>query len=341
MYHGECSSKKADLLLQVQGDAMNKVIEQQHRHPYPYRISTITATGSINTEINLDIFYDILTICENDQDDGVTYVEYGKKKSDMIYKGFTKKITIAKRKIITNSKRFDNQVTFVYRKNVLMNGERVIALLNIKAFRNGNLQITGLKYIEQGHHLIDILIKLIRDASKTYPDIVTDINAIENKNYMVRLINSDFKIGWMLKRELLYKVFMNNFENEVSYEPCIYPGVKIQYFFNTLNSMQNGVCKCEKDRCIIGKSTGDGDGMCKKITIAVFQSGSVIITGAQNHEQIMETYEFIKGVMEYYRDEIERKLVDHLLPEKNKSSRKIILLNKKNVIYPKDHYLAS
>jgi TATA-box binding protein (TBP) (component of TFIID and TFIIIB) len=312
-----------------------KNIEEYHHH-HPYRISTITATGSVNTEINLDRFYDILHICENDEDNGVTYAEYGKKKSDMVFKGFTKKITIAKRKITTNSKRFDNQVTFVYRKNEIINGERITALLNIKAFRNGNLQITGLKYIEQGKHVIDILINLLTHTAKTYPDIVVDIDALENKNFLVRLINSDFRIGWLLKRELLYKVFMNNFENEVSFEPCIYPGVKIQYFFNKLNCMQNGVCKCKTERCIIGKNSGDGDGMCKKITIAVFQSGSVIITGAQNHEQIMETYEFIKGVMDYYRDEIERKIVESSSVEKNsKKTRKVILLKKKDIIYPK------
>jgi TATA-box binding protein (TBP) (component of TFIID and TFIIIB) len=326
LYHGEESLSE-----------MKNIEEEEHHHHHPYRISTITATGSVNTEINLDRFYDILHICENDEDDGVTYAEYGKKKSDMVFKGFTKKIAIAKRKITTNSKRFDNQVTFVYRKNEIINGERITALLNIKAFRNGNLQITGLKYIEQGKRVIDILINLLTHTAKTYPDIVVDINALENKNFLVRLINSDFRIGWLLKRELLYKVFMNNFENEVSFEPCIYPGVKIQYFFNRLNCMQNGVCKCETERCIIGKSSGDGDGMCKKITIAVFQSGSVIITGAQNHEQIMETYEFIKGVMEYYRDEIERKIVESSSVEKNnrKKNRKVILLNKKDIIYPK------
>ena len=41
---------------------------------------------------------------------------------------------------------------------------------------------------------------------------------------------------------------------------------------------------------------GNGDGDCKKITIAAFSSGSVIITGARAKEQIDDCYNFINRV---------------------------------------------
>ena len=71
----------------------------------------------------------------------------------------------------------------------------------------------------------------------------------------------------------------------ISYEPCIYPGVNIKYFINTNNRC--GICECEN--LCNGKGNGCGDGNCKKVTIAVFKSGKVIITGGQNKDQIVES----------------------------------------------------
>ena len=82
--------------------------------PTDYRISTITATGSVGTTIDLDILYSCLE-CNDDEflDDNIVYVEYGKKKSETIYKGYSKKFNINRRKT-EPSKRFDNQLTIVF-----------------------------------------------------------------------------------------------------------------------------------------------------------------------------------------------------------------------------------
>lgn len=296
--------------------------------PAPYRISTITATGSVNTEINLDVFYDVLSICGDDANEGVVYAEYGKKKSDTVYKGFSKKFLVNKRKLSTTSKRFDNQVTIVYKKAEV----GYHSLLNIKIFKNGNVQITGIKYIEQGSKMVDIIVAMLQDVY-THKDqsIVKSISDIENTNYAIRLINSDFKIGFPIKRELLYKVFTQKYFHDCSFEPCIYPGVKIQYFYNTVKVGQ-GVCCCTKP-CITGKGSGNSDGNCKKITIAVFQSGCVIITGAQSHAQINEAYAFIKGILLKHQQDIEKKT---LLPVEVEEAvpKKVVMINKRKIIYP-------
>jgi TATA-box binding protein (TBP) (component of TFIID and TFIIIB) len=51
-----------------------------------------------------------------------------------------------------------------------------------------------------------------------------------------------------------------------------------------------------------GKGNGDGDGKCKKVTIAVFKSGKIIITGGQNKSQLEDSYEFIKDFIEDKKD---------------------------------------
>lgn len=304
-------------------------------HTAKYRISTITATGSVNTEINLDLFYDSLAICGNDEDEGVVYVEYGKKKSETVYKGFSKKFLVNKRKVSSTTKRFDNQVTIVYRRNETVDGVSFNSSLNIKVFKNGNVQITGIKYIEQGSRMIDTIIGILTNVYKNNPDIIKDPESMMNKNYSICLINSDFRIGFAIKRDLLYKIFTANYENDCSFEPCIYPGVKMQYFYNsrantTTHIHKDGLCHCDTP-CLVGKGNGREEGSCKKITIAVFQSGCVIITGAQSHAQINESHDFITSVLNGYRNEIEKKLVQPVEP---KLPRKIVMINKKNIIYP-------
>lgn len=310
--------------------------------PTPYRISTITATGSVNTEIDLDVFYDSLRIIDaNDTEkNGILYAEYGKKKSDTVYKGTSKKTQQTRRttscvdsdKQLSATKRFDNQVTIVYRL-IDATVKSPKNALNVKIFKNGNIQITGIKHIDQGKRMIDVIIQILIDMyDRGNHDVILDRNQLKNINYTIRLINSDFKIGFPVKREFLYRVFVEEYENDCCFEPCIYPGVKIRYFFNTHNNVKDGICHCRK-HCDVGKGSGEGDGNCKKITVAVFQSGCVIITGAQSSVQIEEAYTFIRDVLLQNKDSIEKKVVvredNEVVTPKTKH-----VIKKSSIVYP-------
>jgi TATA-box binding protein (TBP) (component of TFIID and TFIIIB) len=249
-------------------------------------------------EVNLDILYDNLYI--SSESTGITFIEYGKKREETLCKGFAKKFLINRRRE-RPTKRFDNQLTIAYRVNET-------TLINIKVFKNGNIQMTGVKNIDQGYTMIDVLINLIKDVHKEDNNVVTDIDNIKNANYKICLINTDFRIGFEIKRDNLFKLLIKDYENIVSYEPCIYPGVKIQYFWNSQNPLMDGVCHCE-NKCFLKKKSGNGHGEsnCKKITISNFQSGAVIITGSQQKEQIDECYKYINDVLYTNVDKIEKK----------------------------------
>jgi TATA-box binding protein (TBP) (component of TFIID and TFIIIB) len=45
-------------------------------------------------------------------------------------------------------------------------------------------------------------------------------------------------------------------------------------------------------------------GSCKKITIAAFQTGSIIITGARNKAQLDEAYEFMNRILKAHKDSV-------------------------------------
>jgi TATA-box binding protein (TBP) (component of TFIID and TFIIIB) len=257
--------------------------------PTHYKISTITATGSLPFEsINLEQLYNAIPITEpdvNNDGGGFSYIEYGEKKAAVFAKGFHKKMVITRRKK-KNSKRFDNQATVII---WMSNADGSITRTNMKVFKNANVQMTGLKTINQGKEAIQFMSKHLSQT--------TQFKAKEkpNANYRIRLINSDYKLGIEIKRDILDKI-VQDYNIFCNYEPCIYPGVKIQYCYNQKNEANNGVCNCSK-KCN-GKGQGQGDGDCKRVTISVFQSGCVIITGAQSTAQIDEAYLFINELIE-------------------------------------------
>lgn len=274
--------------------------------PSPYKVSTITATGCIGVEMNLDNLYNAIDIDRVEpgaaSNKFITYVEYGTKKSDTVYKGTCKRVEASRRRK-PKAKRFDNQVTIVI-VNFLASGSSHI--VNVKCFRNGNVQMTGLRHIESGHDIICFLMKAIeRTQRQKLIEIVSDTSTMRGCDYRVRLINSDFKIGFDVKRDVLHRIVQFEYGVFATYEPCIYPGVKIQYFWNQdYGDNLEGRCRCH--RMCSGKGTSEKSGFCKKITISVFQSGCVIITGAQSYKQVDDARSFLCALVLKHADRVRR-----------------------------------
>ena len=235
------------------------------------RISTMTAVCKISEEIKLDNLYNSIEI-----NDVIKYVQY---KSD-ISKGYSEK-ALKKTRKKTVRKMFFNQITMhIFNEK----------LINVKVFNNGKIQMTGLKNPDQGKGTIDILIKeLSKLNNKETPIFEGDLNI---SDYDIVLINSDFDIKYRVNRDILHREIIN-IGMYSSYEPTIYPGVNIKYFYNNIN--EAGVCNCSS-KCN-GKGSGKGDGDCKKITIAVFNSGKIIITGGNSFDQVLISYEFINSLL--------------------------------------------
>lgn len=260
-----------------------------------YRISTITATGSIKTEVFLDVLYRMLA--EHTPKE-ISYLEYGANKHELQSIGVksTKTKNTNKNKE-EKKRRFDNQLTIVmfYMDNKY----------NIKLFKNGNVQITGVKSIDKGNDTINFLIEIIRNIYTRYnKGVIKSIDTLMNSDYRIRLINSDFKINFEIRLDHLYNIATKKYNITCSYEPCIYPGAKIEYYYPN-----NGYCKC-KTFC-----NGKSD-VCKKITIAVFQSGCVIITGANKIEHIEVAYAFICKMLKDNMKEIKRNKLVLPIPTK-------------------------
>jgi TATA-box binding protein (TBP) (component of TFIID and TFIIIB) len=233
------------------------------------RISTMTAISSINSDINLDNLYKNIKI-----NNILTYIKHG----SMGEKGESNKKKRKSRKP-KQEKSFFNQVTIhIYCDK----------FVNVKLFNNGKIQMTGLKYENHGEKIMDILIPYLKELNLECSDKILSESDISYTPFNIVLINSDFSLGFKIKREVVHREIVDAGLYS-SYEPCIYPGVNIKYYYNL--ATDHGICNCSK--ICNGKGNGDGDGCCKRVTIVVFMSGEIIITGARTREQLVIAYNFI------------------------------------------------
>ena len=52
---------------------------------------------------------------------------------------------------------------------------------------------------------------------------------------------------------------------------------------------------CEKS--CKGQGNGNGEAECKRITMSIFRTGKIIITGARKMEQIETAYNFLNNIL--------------------------------------------
>lgn len=119
----------------------------------------------------------------------------------------------------------------------------------------------------------------------------------------VSLINTDYSLNRDIQQDTLHKLFMEEYNLFSMLEKTIYQGVNAKYFYNT-NNKGTGVCACGADSFCKGQGTGDGKGECKRITMSIFRTGKIIITGARTMEQIQEAYDFLNGVFERHANRV-------------------------------------
>ena len=231
------------------------------------RISTMTLVAHINSLIDLQKVYEKLSVNEK-----ITYLEY----ADKPPKGKKQK-EVKRRKKDDHKKRkyFYNQVTLHI---------NIGKIINVKIFNNGGIQMTGLKKYSQSDEILTFITDLFDEKGL--------IQSTEIKSREIVLINSDFDLGFKIIRERLHRLVTEK-QYYSSFEPVIYPGVNIKYYYNLNNPIQNGICQCD---CVCNGKGKNKD--CKKITIAVFNSGKALVTGGRHPTEINTAYHFITTLID-------------------------------------------
>lgn len=198
--------------------------------------------------------------------------------------------------------------------------------VNIKLFNNGKITLTGSKKELDGYNGCCILlneIKKERECFLNYEEL--NFDDIKVEGYSITMINSDFNTNF--KIDLISLLNILNEKNEylfTKFNPEKYRGLIIGFYWNMKSTNQNGVCSC-KTKCT-GKGTGNGEGQCKKITISIFKSGSVIITGGKLVEQIEDAYAFINNVFkDNYGEIVKMSILDFINEEDGNEEDECVL----------------
>ena len=162
-------------------------------------------------------------------------------------------------------------------------------------------------------------------------NLINDTQNLKLNNTKIELINSDFCVNFIINNTKLHQIIKSKYKIFSSYEPNDYPGVKNKFCWNinNLDNPEQGICSCSPNCVERGKKS-----ICVQITISVFQSGSIIITGAKNIKQIKDAYNFKTKILNDNYDEIKGKNNNEQenikIQEKINNNRKIM---RKNQLY--------
>ena len=243
--------------------------------PSNIKISTISATCSLGTNFMLNEIYKYFKL---DISKIFTVKYAGKIKSLEQQKNKKKK-----------RKSFQNQMTVEIKPDLL---DYPDSKVSVKIFRNGSIQMSGIKSILAVNN---IFTKLISEMKKQYGIIengkmidinfVEDIDSLQVSKFKIDMINSGFQLDYQVNRENLYNKLLEN-KMECKFEPSIHAGVNIKFL---------------------------PTGSKKIVSIFVFESGNIIITGAKSSDNILESYEYISDYMKKNKDIIQKSKICNML----------------------------
>lgn len=185
--------------------------------------------------------------------------------------------------------------------------------INAKIFNTGKIEIPGIKTDDTLYTVLSLITSVIRNI-----DGYADINYIKNKTQTV-LINSNFNCGYYINRENLFNILKYRYNIHCLYDPCSYPGILCEYYYNQNNDNDNNGCRNDSD--IVNDDNqndidSDNESTIKnklnhkgkkntlstknnyKVSFMIFRTGSVLIVGNCNEEILNSIYVFIKKLLQ-------------------------------------------
>jgi hypothetical protein len=258
----------------------------------PLRISTLVTTGHLGSTINLTKLFEQIPaflIPIGYPGEGILKMEHETK-----VVGHSARDMLTKRRV--SVKTFFNQSTLVIRK-LRTGAESEFKEVNMKLFANGGFQMTGVTSEE----FSQVVLRFILDIFNALPQPISG-TPLTIKKFAIQLLNSDYKMSALLKRAELHRLLCQQYRLSSTFETTIYQGVNTKYYYNEAAPGNKGICMCP--RFCNGQGDGTKVGECKKITIAAFQTGSIIITGARNKPQLDEAYHFMNEILQTHKDTV-------------------------------------
>jgi len=214
------------------------------------------------------------------------------------YKNNVKSLEVQKKKKKKKKNCFQNQMTVEIKPDLPKYPDSKVSL---KIFKNGSIQMSGIKCIQACN---TVLTKFITELSREYGVIedgkieeirfIDNIDILEIYSFKIDMINSGFQLNYEVNRENLYNHLLEC-KIECKFEPSIHAGVNIKFA---------------------------PTGAEKKVSIFVFESGNIIITGAKKVNNILESYNYISKFMEDNKQIVQKSKICEMLRDNISSELK-------------------
>jgi TATA-box binding protein (TBP) (component of TFIID and TFIIIB) len=182
---------------------------------------------------------------------------------------------------------FYNCFVFIYRIKV----DGKFKEIHIKLFNSGKIEIPGI----QDESIVDVIVDYVISLLQPH---YTETIVEKRKLRETILINSNFKCNYFINRDKLFNILKTKYNIKCSYDPCSYPGIQCKYKLPDVD-----------------------------VSFMIFRTGSVLIVGKCNDDDLFKIYDFIKQI---FYDEINSIYESYNEEQPKKSKKKIkrvILIN--------------
>ena len=137
---------------------------------------------------------------------------------------------------------------------------------HVKVFNTGKLELPG---IRSDRELQLVYTKITSLIGLTVSDVPAE----------TVLINSNFRSGYYIKRNILYQLLKKNYNISAMYDPCSYPGIQCKLYITPDNKVNNHAITS------------------KYISFMIFRTGSVLIVGKCTEEILYNAYDFVVDIL--------------------------------------------
>ena len=155
---------------------------------------------------------------------------------------------------------------------------------HVKVFNTGKLELPGI----QSKGSLDLILKTLIDTLNDNCDLGIGIKK-DIKSETV-LINSNFTCNYFIDREKLVDILKQKYHLNTTYDPCSYPGIMSKFYYDTKKEVQDGIEPPQEEKKANKKQF-------KEVSFMIFRTGSVLIVGKCEEEELMKIYDFLKNVL--------------------------------------------
>tara|TARA_Y100000992_G_C21221509_1_gene470686 strand:- start:87 stop:1112 length:1026 start_codon:yes stop_codon:yes gene_type:complete len=177
--------------------------------------------------------------------------------------------------------------------------ENIFKEIHVKIFNTGKLEIPGIQDDDLYNQVLYEIIEILK-VNTNNPNI-----EVPNNSETV-LINSNFRCGYYIDRDKMYKILKYKYNINATYDSCSYPGIQCKYHVN--------------DDTVI--------------SFMIFRTGSVLIVGKCEMDTLNIVYEFLVKMLKDEYNEV--KICNNI--EIKEAIEKKVKIRKKQIFVNSNHH---